>query len=63
MESEEKRENSNDSKYSRDCFDHVYTHLHAAVRMVGTGIGQPGHAVVAVAQDLNPQTVILLQRD
>lgn len=47
--------------YSRDGFNHVHTHLHAAVRMVGTGLGQPRHAVVAVAQNLNAQTVILLE--
>lgn len=46
-----------------DGFDHAETHLHTAVGVVLPGLGQAGHAVVAVTQDLDPQTVVLLQED
>lgn len=46
-----------------DGFDHAEAHLHAAVGVVLPGLGQAGHTVVAVTQDLDPQTVVLLQED
>lgn len=46
-----------------DGFDHAETHLHTAVCVVLPGLGQARHAVVAVTQDLDPQTVVLLQED
>lgn len=48
-------------KHSRDGVDHVQTHLHAAVSVIRLGLRQAGHTVVAVAQNLDPPTVILLQ--
>ena len=43
-----------------DSANHVQAHLDAAVGVVGSGFGQSGHAVVAIAQQFDPQTVILL---
>ena len=47
--------------YSRDGLDHIQPHLDGAVGVVGARLGQPAHTVVTVAQDLNPQTVVLLR--
>lgn len=47
--------------HSRDGVDHVQAHLHAAVRVVGLGLGEAGHAVVAVPQDLDAAAVVLLR--
>lgn len=47
--------------HSRDGVDHVEAHLHAAVRVVGLGLGEAGHAVVAVPQDLDAAAVVLLR--
>lgn len=44
----------------RDGLYHVHPHLHAAVGVVGSRLWQPRHTVVAVSQDLDPQTVVLL---
>ena len=47
--------------HSRDGVDHVQAHLHAAVGMVGLGLREARHAVVAVSQDLDAAAVVLLQ--
>lgn len=46
---------------SRNRVNHVQSHLHAAVGMVCLGLGQSGHTVVTVPQNLYPPAVILLQ--
>ena len=38
----------------------IQTHLNAAVGVVRARIGQSGHTVVAVAQDFDSQTMIIL---
>ncbi len=40
-----------------DGLDHVEAQLDAAVGVVGSGNRQSGHAVVAIAQKLDPETV------
>ena len=35
--------------------------MHAVAGVLGVGQGHAGHAVVAVAQDLDPQAVVLLK--
>ena len=44
----------------RDGVNHVDAQLHAAVGMVGSGLGDPADAVVAVTQQLDPETVVLI---
>ena len=46
--------------YLRYGIYHVQPHLHGAVGMVGSGLGQTGHAVVAVSQQLDPQAVVFV---
>lgn len=46
--------------YSRYGINHVQSHLHAAVGVVSAGLGQSGHTIITVAQDLDPQTVVVL---
>ena len=46
--------------YLRYGVDHVQAHLHGVPGVVGARLRQPGHAVVAVAQDLDAQTLVLL---
>lgn len=46
----------------RDGLYHVQPHLHTAVGVVGPRLRQPRHTVVAVSQDLDPQTVVLLSQ-
>lgn len=48
---------------SRNCVNHVQSHLHTAVGMVCLGLGQSRHTVVTVPQNLYPPAVILLQTD
>jgi len=43
----------------RDGADHEQPHLDAAVRVVWPRHGQPGHAVVAVPEQLDAQAVLL----
>ena len=45
--------------YSRDGVDHVEAHFHAALRVIRPRLRQPAHAVVAVAQQFDPQTMVL----
>lgn len=45
----------------RDGLNHVNAHLHAAVGVVSPGLGQPRHTVVTIAQNFDPETVILLR--
>lgn len=45
---------------SRDSINHVQPHLDGAARVVGARLGQPGHAVVAVAEDLDAKAVVVL---
>jgi peptidyl-tRNA hydrolase len=45
----------------RNRVNHIQSHLDATVGVVGTWLWQSGDAVVAVAQDFNPQAVIILQ--
>lgn len=40
---------------------HVQPHLHTVPGMGGQGYGQARHTVIAVAQDLDPHTLIGLQ--
>lgn len=47
----------------RDSLYHVQPHLHTAVGVVGPRLRQTRHAVVAVSQNLDPQTVVLLSRE
>ena len=44
----------------RDGIDHVYPELHAAVCVVGPGVRDAADAVVAVAQQLDTETVVLV---
>lgn len=44
-----------------DGFDHAEAHFHAAVGVVLAGLRKSGHAVVAVPQDLDAETVMLLE--
>ena len=44
----------------RDCVNHVNAQLHAAVGVVRPGLRDPAYAVVAVAQQLDTQTVVLI---
>jgi hypothetical protein len=45
----------------RDGVDHVEPHLDGVPGVVATRVRQPGHAVVAITQDLYTQAVVLLQ--
>lgn len=45
-----------------DGADHVQSHVDAAARVVGAAVRQPAHAEVAVAQQLDPEAVVLLDR-
>lgn len=47
----------------RDSLYHVQPHLHTAVGVVGPRLRQTRHAVVAVSQNLDPQTVVLLSQE
>lgn len=44
-----------------DGFDHAEAHFHAAVGVVLAGLRKSGDAVVAVPQDLDAKTVMLLE--
>ena len=44
----------------RDGIDHVYPELHAAVCVVRSGVRDAADAVVAVAQQLDTETVVLV---
>jgi hypothetical protein len=46
----------------RNSVNHIQSHLDATVGVVGAWLWQSGDAVVAVAQDFNPQAVIILQK-
>ena len=48
--------------YSRDGINHVYAELYTAVGVVGAGVRDPAHAVVAVPQQLDPQAVVLVRQ-
>ena len=48
-----------DSRYG---LNHVHAHLDAAVGVVGPRLRQTGHAVITIAQNLDPQTVVFLGR-
>ncbi len=52
----------NSIKYSRNCVNHVYAEFYAAVCVVGPGVRDPTHAVVAVAQQLDTQAVVLVSQ-
>ena len=41
---------------------HVESHLHTAVGVVESGVGQAAHTVVAVAQDFYPHAVVVLEK-
>ena len=47
--------------YSQDCVDHVQAHLDAVPGVVVVRLGQPRDAVIAVAQDLDAQAVVVLK--
>ena len=47
--------------YSQDGVDHVQSHLNAVPGVVVVRLGQPRDAVVAVAQDLDAETVVVLK--
>jgi len=44
-----------------DRVDHIESHLNAALGVVRPRLAQAAHAVVAVAQDLDPHAVVLLR--
>ena len=46
---------------SRDRINHVEPHLHGIPGVVPAGLGQPGHAVVAVSEDLYTETFVVLR--
>ena len=46
--------------YSRDSVDHVNPQLNTAVSMVRPGIRDPANTVVAVAEQFDSQTVVLI---
>ncbi len=46
--------------HSLDGVDHVQSHLHGVLGVVVAGVRQPGDAVVAVAQDLDAQALVVL---
>jgi hypothetical protein len=46
----------------RDGVDHVESHLDGVPGVVAARVRQPGHAVVAVTQDLYTQAVVLLEQ-
>ena len=48
--------------YSQDGVDHVQAHLDAVPGVVVAGLGQPGDAVVAVAQDLDAHALVVLRQ-
>lgn len=45
-----------------DGLTHIQAHLHAVPGVVWQRLGQPGHAVVTVAQDLDPHALVFLKR-
>jgi len=45
-----------------DGVNHVHAHLHTAARVVLTWVRHARHAVVTVAQDLDPQTRVVLKK-
>lgn len=47
----------------RDGVDHVESHFHGAATMVTTRLRQARDAIVAVAQDLNAQAVVILGKN
>ena len=48
---------------SRDSIDHVQTHLYSVTSVVPARFRQPGDTVVTVAQDLDTETLVVLQRE
>ena len=44
----------------RDGINHIYPELHTAVSVVGPGVRDPADTVVAVAQELDTETVVLV---
>ena len=46
--------------HAGDGVDHVEAHLHGVAGVVAAGLRQPGHAVVAVTQNLDPETLVVL---
>ena len=50
------------SKYLRDCVNHVHAEFYAAVCVVRPGVRDPADAVVAVAQQLDAQAVVLVRQ-
>ena len=46
----------------RDGINHVYAQLHTAVGVVRAGVRNPTDTVVTVAQQLDPQTVVLVSQ-
>lgn len=44
-----------------NCSAHIQSHLHTVPAVGGDGVRQARHTVVAVTQDLNAKTPILLQ--
>ena len=48
---------------SRDSIDHVQPHLYSVTSVVPAGLRQAGDTVVTVAQDLDTETLVVLQRE
>ena len=46
--------------HAGDGVDHVEAHLHGVAGVITAGLRQPGHAVVAVTQNLDPETLVVL---
>lgn len=45
-----------------DGLTHIQAHLHTVPGVMRQRLGQAGHAVVAVPQDLDPHALVLLQK-
>ena len=54
------KQNSEMKINSRDSIDHVQTHLDSVTSVVPAGLREAGDTVVAVAQDLDTETLVVL---
>lgn len=60
----QKRQRAKEKKYGvlLDGLTHIQAHLHTVPGVMRQRLGQTGHAVVAVPQDLDPHALVLLQK-
>jgi len=47
-------------RYSRNGIDHIEAHFHGAFGVILSRFWQSGDTIITVAQDFNPQTVVVL---